>query len=565
MPSIIGGLARRLISDNLIDGPEANNAINLAAKAQIPFVTHLVTSNLLDSRSIAVSAAEEFGHPLLDLEAFDPDQFPANLIDPKLIRKHNLLPLFRKANCLYLAASDPANLAAFDEIKFHTGINNDVIVVEESLLATAIDQFLQKQGTETACIEQLGQLNSEILELEVVADEKPEDESSLADEAPIVRFVNKLLLDAIHRSASDIHIEPYEKACRVRYRIDGILQEISRPPIKLASRISSRIKVMAQLDISERRAPQDGRLKVKISHSQAIDFRVNTLPTLWGEKIVLRILDPAAAQLGIDALGYEAVQRQQFLTALHHSQGLILATGPTGSGKTVSLYTGLDILNTQARNISTVEDPVEINLEGINQVSINDSTGLDFATTLRAFLRQDPDVIMVGEIRDRETAEIAIRAAQTGHTVLSTLHTNNAAETLTRLQNLGIPAFSLATSISLIVAQRLARKLCNTCKESVQIPEKVLIAEGFDKDSLPHLKLYRAVGCSNCNEGYKSRIGIYEVVPIIDALSRIIMDGASSIQIADQMQKEGFNNLRQSALLKVAQGLISLEEANRIT
>lgn len=565
MSANMGGLARRLVSDKLIEEAQAANAISLAAKEDIPFVTQLVSSNLLDSRSIAIAAAEEFGAPLLDLDAFDISYSPEDLVDTKLIRKHNVLPLYRRANRLFLAVSDPANITAFDEIKFHTGINNDVIVVEEDKLSKAIKVFIERMEGAEGDIAELDDVSLDELDIETINDDEQEEDHSAADDTPVVRFVNKILLDAIRTGASDIHIEPYEKAYRVRFRTDGVLQEVTRPPVNIANRIASRVKIMSQMDISERRLPQDGRIKMKVSKSRAIDFRVNTLPTLWGEKIVLRILDPSSAQMGIDALGYEDIQKEQYLHALHQHQGLILVTGPTGSGKTVSLYTGLNILNTKERNISTAEDPVEINLEGINQVPVNNKIGLDFSAALRAFLRQDPDIVMVGEIRDLETAEIAIKAAQTGHMVMSTLHTNSAPETLTRLRNMGIPAFNLATSVTLIIAQRLARRLCSQCKESTEIPEKVLKEEGFTPELIKDAQFFSAVGCDACNEGFKGRVGIYEVVPITDAMSRIIMEDGNSIEIADQAQVEGFNNLRQSALLKVAQGLTSLEEANRLT
>ncbi len=565
MSALMGGLARRLVSDNLINESVAIAALKQAAADQQPFVRQLVSNKILDGSAIATVASAEFGVPLLDLDCYDFSLVPRKLVDTKLIKKHNVLPLFRRGNRLFLAVSDPGNIAAFDEIKFHTGINNDVVVVQEEKLALAIADYISQEEASEGSIAELDDVALDELSIETTTTEPAEEEPSSADETPIVKFVNKVLLDAIRTGASDIHIEPYEKTYRVRFRTDGILHEVTRPPINIASRIASRVKIMSQMDISEKRVPQDGRIKMKISNSRAIDFRVNTLPTLWGEKIVLRILDPSSAQMGIDALGYEPEQKQIFLKALHLHQGLILVTGPTGSGKTVSLYTGLNILNTPERNISTAEDPVEINLEGINQVPVNNKVGLDFSAALRAFLRQDPDVVMVGEIRDKETAEIAIKASQTGHMVLSTLHTNSAPETLTRLRNMGIPAFNLATSVSLIIAQRLARRLCNQCKESVEIPESVLLEQGFSKDAIPDLTLFKAVGCEHCKEGYKGRVGIYEVVPITDAMSRIIMQDGNSIEIADQAQKEGFNNLRQSALLKVAQGLTSLDEANRLT
>jgi type IV pilus assembly protein PilB len=565
MSILMGGLAKRLVSENLINESVAIAAIQMAAKHKQPFVTQLVADNILDGSAIAVAAAQEFGAPLLDLDSYDFTHIPRKLVDTKLIKQHNVLPLFRRANRLHLAVSDPGNIAAFDEIKFHTGINNDVVVVEEEKLTLAIADYINREEVQNGSITELDADALEELNVEILSVDSPEQETSTADEAPIVKFVNKVLLDAIRTGASDIHIEPYEQTYRVRFRTDGILHEVTRPPINIAGRIASRVKIMSQMDIAEKRLPQDGRIQMKIFENRAIDFRVNTLPTLWGEKIVLRILDPSSAQMSIEALGFEEVQKQQFLSALHLHQGLILVTGPTGSGKTVSLYTGLNILNTPERNISTAEEPVEINLEGINQVPVNNKIGLDFPAALRAFLRQDPDVIMVGEIRDLETAEIAIKASQTGHLVLSTLHTNSAPETLTRLRDMGIPAFNLATSVSLIIAQRLARRLCQHCKEAAEYPEKVLLEEGFLSEQLSTLQLFKAVGCEKCKEGYKGRVGIYEVVPITDVMSRIIMADGNSIEIADQAQKEGFHNLRRSALVKAGMGLTSLEEANRLT
>ncbi|MFT4814398.1 MAG: type IV pilus assembly protein PilB [Paracoccaceae bacterium] len=565
MSILMGGLAKRLVSENLINESVAIAAIQMAAKHKQPFVTQLVADNILNGSAIAVAAAQEFGAPLLDLDSYDFTHIPRKLVDTKLIKQHNVLPLFRRANRLHLAVSDPGNIAAFDEIKFHTGINNDVVVVEEEKLTLAIADYINREEVQNGSITELDADALEELNVEILPVDSPEQETSTADEAPIVKFVNKVLLDAIRTGASDIHIEPYEQTYRVRFRTDGILHEVTRPPINIAGRIASRVKIMSQMDIAEKRLPQDGRIQMKIFENRAIDFRVNTLPTLWGEKIVLRILDPSSAQMSIEALGFEEVQKQQFLSALHLHQGLILVTGPTGSGKTVSLYTGLNILNTPERNISTAEHPVEINLEGINQVPVNKKIGLDFPAALRAFLRQDPDVIMVGEIRDLETAEIAIKASQTGHLVLSTLHTNSAPETLTRLRDMGIPAFNLATSVSLIIAQRLARRLCQHCKEAAEYPEKVLLEEGFLSEQLSTLQLFKAVGCEKCKEGYKGRVGIYEVVPITDVISRIIMADGNSIEIADQAQKEGFHNLRRSALVKAGMGLTSLEEANRLT
>jgi type IV pilus assembly protein PilB len=562
----ITGLARRLVSDRLLEREAAIAACTTADKDSTPLIRHLVKNRLVDSRSIARAASQEFGLPLLDLSIFDPANFPGNVIDHKLMRKYNVLPLLRKGNRLFLGVSDPSDLNLVSEIKFHTGLSIDLIVVEDDKLNQIIDNLLHAGEKEENNFSDLEGMGLEDIDIEVVEEKlESEEDGDQQDETPIVRFVNKVLYDAIKQGASDIHIEPYEKVYRVRFRQDGILREIARPPLNIANRICSRLKIMSSMDISERRIPQDGRIKLKLSRTKAVDFRVNTLPTLWGEKIVLRILDPSSAQLGIDVLGYEPVQKQQYLSALNEHQGLILVTGPTGSGKTVSLYTGLNILNTKERNISTAEDPVEINLEGINQVAVNAKVGLTFATALRAFLRQDPDVVMVGEIRDLETAEIAIKASQTGHLVLSTLHTNSAPETLTRLKNMGIPAYNIATSVTLIIAQRLARRLCSHCKKPLKLPPKILLQEGFNETQIRNMQLYGAVGCEKCNEGYKGRVGIYEVVPITDKISRVIMEGGSSIQIADMARAEGFNDLRTSALEKVAQGLTSLAEANRVT
>jgi type IV pilus assembly protein PilB len=566
----LSGLARRLVSDGLLNQEIARTALAEATKEKVPFVQHLVHHAILDARTIARIASEEFGTPLLDLDALNREVIPLKLIDQKLIRKHHTLPLSRRGNRLFIAVADPTDLHALDEIKFNTGINTEAVLVEADKLAIAIEKFLNAQ--EETIGDTLGGLDEDGLDdidIQTVEDSSADDKAtSEADEAPIVRFINKILLDAIKSGASDIHFEPYEKSYRVRFRTDGILHEVTRPPVNLATRMAARLKVMSQMDISERRVPQDGRIKMKISKTRAIDFRVNTLPTLFGEKIVLRILDPGAAKLGIDALGYEDDQKKLYMDALAQSQGMILVTGPTGSGKTVSLYTGLNILNTSETNISTAEDPVEINLEGINQVQMNTRVGLTFAEALRSFLRQDPDIIMVGEIRDLETAEIAIKAAQTGHLVLSTLHTNSAPETLTRLLNMGVPAFNVATSVSLIIAQRLARRLCSSCKKpATDIPDDILTAEGFDQIGIPRaeFELFHPVGCPHCNKGYKGRLGVYEVVRITPAIASLIMEGGNSLTIAKAAKEAGFNNLRTSALRKVAMGLTSLEEANRIT
>ena len=559
------GLARRFVDDGLLDEETAKDAFIQASQNRIPLITYLTQNQLADSSKLAFSAAMEFGVSVLDLDSFLPEMMPEKVVDEKLVRKHNALPLYKRGNRLFIAVSDPTNIQALDEIKFNTGLSTDAILVDDSKLRAAIDKYLESQDTT------MGDLDDTALEgVETEGGEGEDDDGAVSatdvDDAPIVKYVNKMLLDAIRGGASDIHFEPYEKIYRVRYRTDGILKEVSRPSIKLAPKISARVKIMAQLDISERRVPQDGRIKMKLSKTKAIDFRVNTLPTLWGEKIVLRILDPSQAKLGIDVLGYEEDQKKLYMDALAQPQGMILVTGPTGSGKTVSLYTGLNILNTPGINISTAEDPAEINLEGINQVNVNNRVGLGFAEALRAFLRQDPDVIMVGEIRDLETANIAIKAAQTGHLVLSTLHTNSAAETLTRMMNMGVPAFNIATSVSLIIAQRLGRRLCSSCKQPADVPKDVLLKEGFTQEQIDTgFTLYRPKGCDKCNGGYKGRVGIYEVVKITDELASMIMEEASSIKIAKQAQAEGFRNLRQSALLKVIEGVTSLEEANRVT
>lgn len=568
----LSGLARRLVKDGLLDEELARKSVTNAQKGGRPLPFELLDASTLSAVQICQVASEEFGTPIFDLSSIQTTSIPAKLVDSKLVSKHQALPLFKRGNRLFVAVADPANLHALDEIKFNTGLNTEAVVVEADKLGRAVEAYLN--AAEESLGDALGGLDQEDLDdLDVQAVDSSgkgggDDESSEVDEAPIVRFVNKVLLDAIKMGASDIHFEPYEKAYRVRFRVDGILQEMAKPPVNLAIRLAARLKVMSQMDISERRVPQDGRIKMKISKTRAIDFRVNTLPTLFGEKIVLRILDPSSAKLGIDALGYEDFQKKMYLDALAQPQGMILVTGPTGSGKTVSLYTGLNILNTVERNISTAEDPVEINMEGINQVNMNVKVGLTFAEALRSFLRQDPDIVMVGEIRDLETAEIAIKAAQTGHLVLSTLHTNSAPETLTRLLNMGVPTFNVATTVSLIIAQRLARKLCPSCKKpATDIPDDILKEEGFFDINYPKedITLFHPVGCDKCVNGYKGRLGVYEVVRITPEISRIIMEGGNSIQIADAAKREGFFDLRTAALRKAAMGLTSLEEANRVT
>src|SRR5688572_11789435 len=562
----LSGLAKRLVTEGMLDPTAAANAQNEARQKKMSLASYLVEEKKLNARKIAIAASSEFGMPLLDLSALDPDTIPKNLIDEKLIRQHQALPIQKRGNRLFVAVTDPMNLAALDEIKFNTGIATEPVLVEVDKLNHFIENAMNSADTS---LQEMAGLDEDLENLEISAeDEDPGKAAASADvdDTPVVRFVNKVLLDAINKGASDIHFEPYEKYCRVRFRIDGMLREIAKPPLNMTPRITARIKVMSRMDISERRVPQDGRIKLKVSAKRAIDFRVNTCPTLFGEKVVLRILDPSSAMLCIDVLGYEPEQKKFYLDALSKPYGMILVTGPTGSGKTVSLYTGLGILNTEDRNISTAEDPAEINMPGINQVNVNAKVGLDFSAALRAFLRQDPDIIMVGEIRDLETASIAIKAAQTGHMVLSTLHTNDAPQTLSRLVNMGVAPFNIASAVSLIISQRLARRLCENCKTMDDIPKEALAQEGFkEADIAGGLKVFKAVGCDKCTDGYKGRVGIYQVLPISDEIGRVIMAGGNAIQVADQARKEGISDLRQSALKKVKAGMTSLAEANRVT
>lgn len=556
------GLARAAVDAGLLEESKAVDAMQQARRNSTPLVTWLVQNKLAPAKRLMELAADQFGVAYMDLDAINPEVFAKDSVSEKLARQHRILPLYKRGNKLYIAMSDPANQQAVNDVQFSTGLSVEGLLVEDDKLGQAIDRLYDSPA---AALEGLDDLELDGFDSEHDSEDDGDAVSmESADEAPVVRFVNKMLLDAIKGGSSDLHFEPYEKSYRVRFRTDGVLHEVARPPIQLRDRISARLKVMAGLDISERRKPQDGRIKLKVSASKSIDFRVNTLPTLWGEKIVMRILDASSAQMGIDALGYEDAQKELYLDALAQPQGMILVTGPTGSGKTVSLYTGINILNTVGVNISTAEDPVEINLEGVNQVNVNPRQGMDFSQALRAFLRQDPDIIMVGEIRDLETAEIAIKAAQTGHMVMSTLHTNSAAETLTRLRNMGVAAFNLATSVNLIIAQRLARRLCK-CKQEVSVPDEVLLSEGFTKEQLGTFKVYGPKGCDNCNGGYKGRVGIYEVVRVTPDLQRIIMADGNAIDISEQMRKDGFNDLRASGLMKVIQGVTSLEEVNRVT
>ncbi len=557
------GLARSLVADGVLSEEDA-----LAAQIAInenggSLFDYLLENKLADPASMALAASHEYGIPVFDLSTFDLELIPKQFLNETLSLKHNALPLFKRGNRLFVAISDPMNLAALDEIKFNTGIPTEPIIVEHDKLEGTIEKALSAADTSLSDMD----LDEDLDNLDTSGDSgAPADEdTSDVDDTPVVRFVNKLLLDSINKGASDIHMEPFEKDFRVRIRADGVLHEVASPPVALAHRIISRVKVMSRMDISERRIPQDGRIKLQLSKNRAIDFRVNTCPTLFGEKVVLRILDPSSAKMGIDHLGYEEDQKQLYLEALKKPYGMILVTGPTGSGKTVSLYTGLNILNTVDRNISTAEDPAEINVPGINQVNVNPKVGLTFAEALRAFLRQDPDVIMVGEIRDLETAEIAIKAAQTGHLVLSTLHTNDAPQTLTRLANMGVPAYNIASSVTLIIAQRLARRLCEHCKTIDDVPPEVLLQEGFSEDEIDDIKIYKPVGCDQCNDGYKGRVGIYQVMPISEEMGRLIMAGGNAIELADQAKKEGIADLRESGLKKVRAGIIGLEELNRVT
>jgi type IV pilus assembly protein PilB len=542
-------------------------ALNASRERKTSVVTQLVTSGAANARDIAVAAANEFGVPLFDLDAINLEVEVVRLVSDKLVAKHRVLPIFRRGKRLFLAVADPTNLHAIDEIKFQTSLGIEAVVVEDDKLQKAIDKALEQADNQMPALSDEEGIDLDALETSG-GDEGSEEKVTRDDveDAPIVRFVNKVMLDAIRRGASDIHFEPYEKMYRVRLRVDGVLKELAQPPVQLAQKLSARLKVMARLDIAERRVPQDGRIKMKLSKNRAIDFRVSTCPTLFGEKIVMRILDPTQATLGIDSLGYEPFQKDLYMQTLARPQGMILVTGPTGSGKTVSLYTGLNILNREDTNISTAEDPAEINLPGVNQVNVNAKVGLTFAAAMRAFLRQDPDVIMVGEIRDLETAEIAIKAAQTGHLVLSTLHTNDAPQTLTRLVDMGVKPYAIATSVSLIIAQRLARRLCNSCKQPMEIPKEALLKEGFQEaDVNAGMKIFAPKGCQSCSDGYKGRVGIYQVLPITETIARIILAAGSAVDISAQAQKDGVWDLRRAGLEKVKAGLTSLEEVNSVT
>jgi type IV pilus assembly protein PilB len=562
----LSGLARKLVLDGLIDEASAADHYQKALGKKQAFVPYLVENKLVASKDIALAASQEFGVPVLDINAMDIDIDIIKLVKDDLIRKHHSLPIFKRGKRLYIAVSDPTNLQALDEIKFATGTNTEAILVEEDKLAKIIDKSLEEMEGG------LGDMDDDELDnledLDVADDSKADaGGDSDIDDAPVVKFVNKVLLDAIKKGASDLHFEPYEKYYRVRFRIDGVLAEVAKPPLSLAGKLAARIKVMARLDVSERRVPQDGRIKLKLSKTKSIDFRVNTCPTLFGEKTVMRILNSDAAALQIDQLGYEDHQKEMFLQNLHKPYGMFLVTGPTGSGKTVSLYTGINILNQVDINISTAEDPVEINLPGVNQVQVDERTGMTFEKALKAFLRQDPDIILVGEIRDLGTASIAVKAAQTGHMVMSTLHTNDAPQTLTRLQDMGIAAFAVATSINLITAQRLCRRLHKEYREPLDMPRDALLKEGFTEEEIEQgIKLFVPVtGNEDCPTGYKGRAGIYQVMPISDALKRLIIEGANAVQLADQAAREGIWDIRRSGLEKAKNGITTLSEVNRVT
>ena len=556
------GLLKCIVQEGLLTEAEAALHEIEAQKNKEPLISYLVNNKGIDAKVIAQHISTKFGVPFFDLSAIDKTVLPYNLVSERLIRQHHVLPLFHRGNSLFIGLSDPTNIQALDDIKFHTRLNTETILVEEDKLTKYIESFIEAADTS------MKDLLDADLENIIITDgnnQVIEEDTSDIDDAPIVRFVNKVFLDAIKKGASDIHLEPYEKSFRIRFRSDGMLSEIASPPSNIAHRIISRIKVMAKMDIAERRVPQDGRIKMKISKNRSIDFRVSTCPTLFGEKVVLRILDPTTSEMGIEELGFEPEQKKHFLNAIQKPYGMILVTGPTGSGKTVSLYTGLHILNTMERNISTAEDPVEITVEGINQVNMNVKAGLTFPVALRAFLRQDPDVIMVGEIRDLETADIAVKAAQTGHMVLSTLHTNDAPQSLNRLMQIGVPAFNIVSSVLLIMAQRLTRRLCEKCKTNAKYPDKTLLEAGFKKQEVGTFIAYKAVGCEHCNAGYKGRVGIYQVMPISEQMRGRILEGCNAMQLAEQAASEGVNDLRRSGLLKVMQGVTSIEEIDRVT
>jgi len=561
----ITGIARRLVLDGALDETVARDALDKASAERKQIALYLREHKLVTAAQMAAANSAEFGMPVFDPASMDPSMSALSLVKEDLLQKHGVLPLYKRGGKLFVGTADPTNTHALDEIKFHTNLMVEPILVDEDSVRLNLERWLQSADAFGDALDDAEGLEN----LDIDGGEEEQRDAAASgkqDDTPIVKFVNKVLIDAIKRGASDIHFEPYETDYRVRLRIDGILKQSAKMPVKLNQRISARLKVMAQLDIAEKRIPQDGRMKLNLSKTKQIDFRVSTLPTLFGEKVVLRILDAGAAKLGIDKLGYEEDQQKLFLDAIQKPYGMVLVTGPTGSGKTVSLYTALGILNDEIRNISTVEDPVEIRLAGVNQVQQNERRGMTFAAALRSFLRQDPDVIMVGEIRDLETAEIAIKAAQTGHMVLSTLHTNDAPQTIARLMNMGIAPYNITSSVTLVIAQRLARRLCERCKQPMELPDNALLAEGFTDDEVREgITVYEAVGCDECTGGYKGRTGLYQVMPMTDEIATIVLEGGNAIQIAEAAQRSGVRDLRQSALMKVKQGVTSLAEINRVT
>jgi len=545
----LGGLAGRLVTEGVVDESTAAKVQEDAEKNGESFVLSLLATKGVDSERFSIVASEDFGIPLVDVDSVEIDQDTVALVSEKLMTKHKVLPLYKRGRRLFLAIVDPTNTSGLDEIKFHTGMGVEPILVDSSKLTLKMDDAISASDTSFADL--AGDDGLDDIDISSEEDHASQDNSDAEDiDTPVVRFVNKLLLDSLNKGASDIHFEPYETTTRVRFRIDGVLHEIASPPVSMAGRLVARIKILSKLDIAERRIPQDGRMKMRLSKKRSIDFRVSTLPTLFGEKVVIRILDADITTLGIEVLGFEPDQQALYEESIQRPYGMVLVTGPTGSGKTVSLYTALGILNTVERNISTAEDPVEINVPGINQVNINDKANLTFANALRAFLRQDPDVIMVGEIRDLETAEIAVKAAQTGHLVLSTLHTNDGPSTITRLLNMGVEPFNVASSVHLILAQRLGRKLCEHCKAPVDIPEKALLSAGFKQEQLEGLVIHAPVGCDNCTGGYKGRVGIFQIMPVSETTAELIMKGATALDIEKQIESEGIYGLREAGLKK---------------
>ncbi len=561
----LSGLALRLVRADLLSRDVAEKLQEKAIHKGRSFFTQVAHGKIIPTDQLSWAASEEFGLPLLDISAIDLEQAPVELVADALIEKHKVLPLYKRGTKLFLAISDPTDRRALEDVKFHTGLGVEPILVAQDQLSTAIDRA--QEANDSTYSDLVGDDEGlEDIDISSEDDENKAEEGIVEQiDTPIVRFVNKMLLDAIKKSASDIHIEPYEKKLRVRFRVDGVLHELASPPVNLAARIAARVKILSRLDIAERRVPQDGRMKLRLSRNRSIDFRVSTLPTLYGEKTVIRLLDGSGAQLGLENLGFESFQKDNYLEAIKRPYGMILVTGPTGSGKTVTLYTALGMLNKPERNICTVEDPVEINMAGINQVNINERANLTFASALRAFLRQDPDVIMVGEIRDLETADIAVKASQTGHLVLSTLHTNDAPSTLTRLLNMGVAPFNIASAVHLIMAQRLVRRLCDACKKPLDIPEKALLASGFEEHEIDDLQLFEPVGCDACTEGYRGRIAVFQVMPVSEQMGNLIMEGCTEHDIENMAKMEGVVGLRRAGLLKVQQGATSLDEVERVT